>query len=92
MARQSPAGCAHLIRGMKARLDGGDLLADVRVPALVIAGGADTYISPAALRATAEALPDAAYVLLEEAGHLPQLEAPERTARALADFAARART
>jgi pimeloyl-ACP methyl ester carboxylesterase len=91
MARQDPRGCAHLIRGMKQRVASDDLLADVRVPALVIAGAHDAYISPASLRATAAAMPDAAYVELEEAGHLPQFEAPARTARALAEFAARAR-
>jgi pimeloyl-ACP methyl ester carboxylesterase len=91
MARQDPLGCAHLIRGMKQRVAGDDLLPDVRVPALVIAGAHDTYISPETLRATAAAMPDATCVELEEAGHLPQFEAPERTARALADFAARAR-
>ncbi|MEA2663778.1 MAG: 3-oxoadipate enol-lactonase, partial [Candidatus Eremiobacteraeota bacterium] len=91
MARQDPRGCAHLIRGMKQRVASDDLLADVRVPALVVAGAHDTYITPASLRATAAAMPDAAYVELEEAGHLPQFEAPARTARALAEFAARAR-
>lgn len=91
MARQDPRGCADLIRGMKQRVASDDLLADVRVPALVIAGAHDAYISPAALRATAAAMPGAAYVELADAGHLPQFEAPERTARALAELAARAR-
>ncbi len=76
---------------MKERLASDDLLADVRVPALVIAGAQDTYISPLTLRETAAALPDAQYVELAETGHLPQFEAPERTARALAEFAARTR-
>ncbi len=91
MARQDPLGCAHLIRGMKERVASDDLLPDVRVPALAIAGAHDTYISPETLRATAAAMPNAAYVEIDEAGHLPQFEAPERTARALAEFAARAR-
>jgi 3-oxoadipate enol-lactonase len=91
MACQDARGCAHLIRGMKERVASDDLLADVRVPALVIAGAQDTYISPLTLRETAAAMPDAQYVELPEAGHLPQFEAPERTARALAEFAARTR-
>ncbi len=90
MARQHPAGCAQLVRGMKQRVASDDLLPDVRVPALVLAGAEDAYLSPASLRATASALPEGAFVLLEQVGHLPQLEAPERTARALAAFAARA--
>jgi pimeloyl-ACP methyl ester carboxylesterase len=91
MGRQDPRGCAQLIRGMKERLASDDLLADVRVPALVVAGGQDTYITAESLRATADAMPDAEFVLLEEAGHLPQFESPQRTADALAEFAARVR-
>jgi pimeloyl-ACP methyl ester carboxylesterase len=89
--RQDPFGCAQLIRGMKARLGSADLLEDVHVPALVVAGGQDTYIDPDSLRETATAMRDATYVLLPEAGHLPLLESAERTADALADFAARVR-
>lgn len=91
MARQSPRGCAQLVRGMQARLDSRDLLADVHVPALVVAGGQDYYLTAESLRETAEAMSDAEFVLLEEAGHLPQFESPQRTGDALAAFAARVR-
>ncbi len=89
MARQDPGGCAQLVRGMQQRLDSHDLLEDVGVPALVIAGGADSYLDANALRATAAAIRGAQFVLIDEAGHLPQWEAPERTADALAAFAQR---
>jgi 3-oxoadipate enol-lactonase len=91
MLRQSARGCAQLVRGMKERLDSHDLLEDVRVPALVIAGAQDTYLNVETLRETAAAIADAALVVLDGVGHLPMLEAPTDTANALATLAQRVR-
>jgi len=90
MQRQNARGCAELIRGMKERLDSHDLLENVRVPALVIAGGEDHYLKPETLRETASAM-RADFVLLDRAGHLPMWEEPAATADALARFVQRAR-
>jgi pimeloyl-ACP methyl ester carboxylesterase len=90
MQRQDAHGCAQLVRGMKERLDSHDLLDDVRIPALVIAGAEDHYLKPETLRETARAM-RAEFVLLDHAGHLPMWEAPDATADALASFAQRAR-
>ena len=89
MQRQNARGCAQLVRGMKERLDSHDLLEDVRVPALVIAGAQDVYLKPQTLRETAAAMGGAAFVELDGVGHLPMLEAPAETANALATFAQR---
>jgi pimeloyl-ACP methyl ester carboxylesterase len=91
MRRQSPRGSAELVRGMKERLDSHDLLEDVHVPALIVAGAEDVYLKPEMLRATAAAIGGATFVELARVGHLPMLEAPERTADALAAFAQRVR-
>ncbi len=91
MQRQSPRGSAELVRGMKERLDSHDLLEDVHVPALIVAGAEDAYLKPETLRATAGAIAGATFVELERVGHLPMLEAPKQTADALASFAQRAR-
>jgi 3-oxoadipate enol-lactonase len=90
MARQNPAGCAQLVRGMQARVGGEDLLADIRMPALVIAGAQDTYLTPESLQATATAM-HATFVRLEGVGHVPMIEAPTPTGDALAAFAQRVR-
>jgi pimeloyl-ACP methyl ester carboxylesterase len=90
MQRQNPRGCAQLVRGMKERLDSHDLLEDVAVPALVVAGGADHFLKAETLRETAAAM-RAEFVLLENAGHLPMWEAPAETADALATLARRSR-
>ena len=89
MQRQDPRGCAQLVRGMKERLDSHDLLADIDVPALIVAGAEDAYLQPQTLRATADAIAGATFVTLDRVGHLPMFEAPEQTADALAAFAQR---
>jgi len=91
MQKQTPRGCAQLVRGMKERLDSHDLLEDVRVPALVVAGADDVYLKPETLRATAAAMDGASFVQLEGVGHLPMFEASQATADALATFAQRVR-
>jgi 3-oxoadipate enol-lactonase len=89
MQRQDPRGCAQLVRGMKERLDSHDLLADIDVPALIVAGAEDAYLQPQTLRATADAIGGATFVTLDRVGHLPMFEAPEQIADALAAFAQR---
>lgn len=90
MERQDPRGCAQIVRGMKERLDSHDLLDDIQVPALIIAGAEDAYLKPQTLRATAQAIAGATFVALDGVGHCPMLEASEPIAVALAAFAQRA--
>lgn len=90
MARQNPRGCAQLVRGMKERLDSHDLLPDIAVPALIVAGAEDAYLRTETLRETAGAIRGAEFVALDGVGHLPMLEAPAATDAALARFAQRA--
>jgi pimeloyl-ACP methyl ester carboxylesterase len=87
MQRQNPRGCAELVRGMKERLDSHDLLGDIHVPALIVAGAEDVYIKPETLRATAEGIEDATFAELERVGHLPMLESPEKMGALLAAYA-----
>jgi pimeloyl-ACP methyl ester carboxylesterase len=87
MARQSPRGCAQLVRGMAQRLDSHDLLEDVTVPSLVIAGAEDYYLKPDSLRETARRMNDATFVELAGVGHLPMTEDPAATNAALAAWA-----
>lgn len=53
-------------------------LAKVEVPVDVVWGESDGIAPPGYGRAYAEAIPGARFTLLPGAGHLPQLEAPER--------------
>lgn len=83
MARQDGAGAAALIRGMKERIGSEDLLEDIAVPSLIVAGETDDWITPESLRATAAAIADCEYVMLAGVGHMPMMEAPGATTAAL---------
>ena len=47
-------------------------------PVLVACGDRDTIVPPYSAKATARAFPAGAYALLENVGHSPQIEAPEK--------------
>jgi pimeloyl-ACP methyl ester carboxylesterase/quercetin dioxygenase-like cupin family protein len=64
-----------------------DRLPSVTVPVLVIWGEADRMIPVEHGRAYAKAIPGARFLLIPEAGHLPQLETPDRLLAAVWDFA-----
>jgi len=58
------------------------------VPALCVAGEADTVATPAAMQAMARQLPGGHYLELAGAGHLAPLEQPGAFAAAVADWLA----
>lgn len=55
-------------------------------PALVVWGRADRIVPPEHGKAYSDALPDAKFVVIEDAGHLPQLETPEKLHALVAEF------
>ncbi|MGH3187017.1 MAG: alpha/beta fold hydrolase [Streptosporangiaceae bacterium] len=61
-------------------------LGEVRVATLVVWGAADRIYPPEHGEAFAKAIPGARLVVIPEAGHLPQLEAPEALLEAVLDF------
>ncbi|HEX8664400.1 MAG TPA: alpha/beta fold hydrolase [Beijerinckiaceae bacterium] len=76
-------------RAMVTALLGFDLraaLPRIAVPALVLAGGKDTNAPAPMMRRMAERIPGAAYVCLDGAGHLANLERPAAFNRALLAF------
>src|SRR6266566_388283 len=62
-------------------------LARVRIPALVVWGESDGVVDPDYGRAYAQSLPNARFALIPEAGHLPQIEQPERLLTLVWEFA-----
>ncbi|SEF37403.1 Pimeloyl-ACP methyl ester carboxylesterase [Amycolatopsis pretoriensis] len=56
-------------------------------PALVVWGRADRIVPPEHGKAYSDALPDAKFVVIEDAGHLPQLETPEKLHALVTEFA-----
>jgi pimeloyl-ACP methyl ester carboxylesterase len=63
-------------------------LGDLRVPTLVLWGASDGVFSVGYGRAYAAAIPGARFELIAEAGHLPHLEQPAATFRAIDSFVA----
>jgi pimeloyl-ACP methyl ester carboxylesterase/quercetin dioxygenase-like cupin family protein len=67
-------------------------LPDVRVPVLVVWGAADRMVPPEQGKAYAEAIPGAQFLLITDAGHLPQLETPAELLAAVREFAGSSHT
>ncbi|MBJ7576508.1 3-oxoadipate enol-lactonase [Devosia sp. MC532] len=58
----------------------------ISVPTLVFAGSDDQATPPALVKASADRIADASYILLEHVGHLPSLEAPDQLSRHIQSF------
>ena len=67
-------------------LDNDDVLASIRVPTLVVHGGADRIVRSSAAEHTASTVPGAKLLVYPGVGHAPHLETPARFNRDLADF------
>ena len=74
------------LEAMKARPDSTAELAAIEVPALVLVGEHDAIAPPDVARAMSERIPTSRLVVIEGAGHVANLEAPEAFTAALATF------
>ncbi|MEO0949581.1 MAG: alpha/beta hydrolase, partial [Cyanobacteria bacterium J06641_5] len=74
----SRAATRALNRALKAGYDRREALAQIQVPALVLAGERDRHISAASSQETAECLPQATWHCYSEAAHLFPWEIPNR--------------
>lgn len=63
-----------------------DLLPEIRVPTMVVAGARDDFVPLARLRAMAFAIPGARWEVLDEATHALPAEYPDELARRLTSF------
>ncbi|HEY2826385.1 MAG TPA: alpha/beta fold hydrolase, partial [Pirellulales bacterium] len=86
MERQTPAGIAAAALGLAAREDVRDLLPTIDVPTLVIVGQHDVISTVDEMRGIADAIPDAVWVDVPQAGHLAVLENPAVVNKAVAEF------
>ena len=67
-------------------------LSEIKVPTLVMAGRYDFLFPPEHQAILADRLPNAELVLIERAGHNPQMERTAEVIRAIRDFMAAAMT
>jgi 3-oxoadipate enol-lactonase len=84
--RQTPGTIESDLTAMRDRTDSHDVLAQLALPTLVLAGEHDGISSPAESRAMAEKIPGARFLEIAGAGHLTPLEKPAAVAQALGDF------
>jgi pimeloyl-ACP methyl ester carboxylesterase len=71
---------------MAARASAFDLLPHMKVPTLILVGEQDVLTPPADSEAMAKAIPGSTLVKIPEAGHLSNLERPQRFDPALLGF------
>ena len=91
LIRKQPAeAIAAAALGMASRPDSTPDLAGISAPTLVITSSGDTLISPDATSPMAQQIPGASLVVIEGAGHLSNLEAPDKFNEALGAFIAQA--
>ncbi|MCM2560565.1 alpha/beta fold hydrolase [Lutimaribacter sp. EGI FJ00015] len=83
-----PAVFDRQIRALQRRRDQQPTLRRCKVPALVLCGVHDGLTPPKRHTFMAELIPYAELRLIDEAGHLPTLEAPEAVTQALRDWLA----
>lgn len=88
MEAASAESIARASLGMAERADARPLLADIRVPVLVLGGESDAVTPPDVLRSLAAAIPGARLELLPDAGHVSNLENPAAFDAALHAFLA----
>ena len=79
-------GYSQLLKGWTVM----DRLGEIRAPTLVMAGRYDFLFPPEHQAILADRLPNAKLVLIERAGHNPQMERPAEIIRAIRDFMAAA--
>ena len=77
-------GCCEALRGLAEGVN----LPKISVPALFVGGEHDLGGPPDLMRAMAAATPGARYIMIEGAGHISNIEAPERFLAAIAPFLA----
>ena len=83
-----PQGIAAAQRGMAARPDSMKMLAEIKRPVLVIGGRRDSISPPAIAEAMHSRITQGWLRIIEDAGHLPNIEQPEAFNNALGDFIA----
>jgi 3-oxoadipate enol-lactonase len=87
MQRQKPAAYIGALKAMAERVDSTPLLATIKYPVVVIHGDGDMLIPVVRAREVKEAVSNAHFVEISGAGHIPMMEAKEKTAEALKHLA-----
>jgi 3-oxoadipate enol-lactonase len=77
---------ASSLVAIRDRADSTGSLASIRMPVLVVNGRDDALVPVATAEALAHAIPGAKLVILDDAGHLPNLETPQAFQNVVREF------
>jgi len=83
MMRANRLAVIGALKGMAERADLTGDLSTFNVPAAVLAGGQDQFLTQENMQTMAQLLPKGWLVSIPEGGHMPMMEAPEVTAEAI---------
>ncbi|MCS6908137.1 MAG: alpha/beta fold hydrolase [Anaerolineales bacterium] len=86
MQRTSLQAILGDLQGMMERADSRPFLKQITVPTLILHGKEDPLIPVEEAKAMQESIPNCRLVLLDRAGHLPNLEASEQFNQAIREF------
>lgn len=86
MLGTSPEGAAAALRGRAERSDYVESLSRATVPTLIVVGSEDEYTPVETAKQMYELIPGSTLVVIDGAGHMPNLECPEEFDRALLEF------
>ncbi len=86
IAGSSKEGVIGALRAMQERADATPLLPTLAVPTLVVAGREDRLVPPEEAKLMADAIPEAQFTAIAEAGHLAPIEQPIAMSRVLGEF------
>jgi pimeloyl-ACP methyl ester carboxylesterase len=81
--RQSPAGMSTNLRAMADRQDSSSFLSGFKFPVVIIHGRADQLIPVERASEVMNGVKQGHLTIIDSAGHMPMLEAPQKTAEAL---------
>ena len=86
MRGTSPAGAAAALRGRAERRDYTSLLSEIAVPTLIIVGSDDEFTPLADAEFMRKRIPNSRLAVIDESGHMPNLERPDKFNRVVEGF------
>ncbi len=86
LSKEQAPGIVSIGRGIFSRASLLDRLGEIQAPTLIIVGADDRSRPPHEARQMAEMIPNARFEIIEEAGHVSNLEQPERVTALLRTF------
>lgn len=86
MLQTKPEGAASALGGMAVREDHTDRLSEIKVPTLILVGREDAITPVADSEKMHAAIAGSRFLVIENAGHVSNIEQPEQFNKALIDF------